>query len=391
MTHKDRDSSITKGVSSVMLDLWATLSHWFTHDGLARPVEAWPGGSVPGMAPDQITGLWMRSDILDPSALAHILWLGLLAGQAGWTVEACDAWHAATIACLTPSSSRHRLDLFHEVWRSGLAQFDWLHTDAQYPQSVLGFLAAIAQGQLQAYYQPVIAIQTGQIHSAEALVRWQDGDQLRLPGQFLPLAQSAGLLGLVDMVVWAQVLREMPELRRRQHALSVSINAGQTPLQQASWPAFLAQWRQQHGLAADTISIEVLENLLITQNVRSTMTVLAEHGFAIALDDFGTRTAIDLLGDAAVHTMKIDRSLIVAGTRNSRVGIIVRGLVAMAHQLMLEVVAEGVETVDQLEACRDWGIDYIQGFLLGRPMPYAAFLQVLEQGPCVMPARESAS
>lgn len=374
-----------------MLDLWATLQHWFTHDGLNQPTEAWPGASLPGITLPQITALWVRPDILEPTALAHILWLGLSAGQTGWSIAQCDAWHTAALSQTTAPASRRRLDLFHEIWRAGIAQFDWLHGDSHYQQAVLGFLAAIAQGHLQAYYQPVVSAQTGHIHSAEALVRWQDGDHLKLPGEFLPLAQSAGLLGLVDMVVWAQVLREMLPLRRIHPTLSVSINAGQTPLQQASWPAFLAQWRQQHGLDPNTITIEVLENLLVTQNVRSTMTVLAEHGFTIALDDFGTRTAMDLLGDIAVHTMKIDRSLIVAGTRNPRLAIIVQGLVSMAHQLTLDVVAEGVETPDQFWDCRDWGVDYIQGFLLGRPMPYADFAAMVSQGPCVLPARESAS
>jgi EAL domain-containing protein (putative c-di-GMP-specific phosphodiesterase class I) len=368
-----------------MLDLWNTLQQWFTQDLHDIPDEPWPPADIPGISPDDLTRLWHRSDILDPSALAHILWFGLRAGQAGWTVARCDDWHATVLPQAQSPAGERRIALFHEIWRSGLQQFDGQPGNSHYHQGIMDLLSAMAQQHVQAYYQPVIETTTGRVHSAEALVRWNDHGRIRTPGEFLPMAQSAGLLALVDMLVWSQVLRDLPDFLAVLPTLSISINAGQTPIEQAAWPAFLAEWRQHHGLAPYSVSIEVLESLLATTSLRQTLNVLAEHGFNIALDDFGTRTAMDLLGEASIHTMKIDRSLIVAGSRNPRLSIIVQGLVTMAHDLGLDTVAEGVETADQWQACMRWGIDGIQGFLFAHPMPRADFIRFLQNSPCALP------
>ncbi|HHH47225.1 MAG TPA: EAL domain-containing protein [Thiotrichales bacterium] len=233
---------------------------------------------------------------------------------------------------------------------------------------------ALPRHELRVVYQPQVSLETGEVVGVEALLRWHcpplGGDIP--PTEFIPVAESSGLISRIGAWVLRQALDEVGRLERstgRRLRLAVNISAVQM--------RSIAFVDMVHALLVDQqrdperLELEVTESVLIDRH-RETPAVLDElHrlGVRIAIDDFGTGySSLSYLTRLPVHTIKIDRSFIHGVHADREKASLVKALSTLGRNLGLEVVAEGVETREDADYLRDEGCDLIQGYLIGRPM-----------------------
>jgi diguanylate cyclase len=235
---------------------------------------------------------------------------------------------------------------------------------------------ALAQGQLTLHYQPKIDIASGEMRSVEALIRWQHPTRGSiLPGEFIPIAEESGLiLEIGDWVireacrqarVWQ--LRQMPFLR-------VAVNVSPLQFRQANFVKKVHAALREHSLDATYLEIELTEATLMN-NAETSVTLLeqlSELGVVVAIDDFGTGySSMSYLQRFPIDKLKIDRSFISDVASNAGDASIVRAIISLAHGLRLKVIAEGVESEEQLGILRRMGCDQYQGFFRSAAVPAA--------------------
>lgn len=247
---------------------------------------------------------------------------------------------------------------------------------------------ALPQGQLSLEYQAIVAMGSRVICKAEALLRWTHPSRGRIgPDLFIPLAESSGLIIEIGEWVFQQAARQVLDWRQRLHpGLQISINKSPVQFRHQQGQADHDQWvatAQGLGLADGALAIEITEGLLLEgdSEVNRQLETLRQGGFLVSLDDFGTGfSSLSYLHQYAIDLLKIDQRFV----RNLRPGTkdlaLCKAIITMAHELGLQVVAEGVETPEQFELLRSAGCDYGQGYLFARPLPVEAFEQLLRQG-----------
>lgn len=237
-------------------------------------------------------------------------------------------------------------------------------------------IAALDRNEMRLHYQPVVDISgtgAGQVVGVEALIRW-DHPRLGLlsPGAFLPLAEELGLITELDLWVAGTAcahLAEWPRLGGR--ALHMAVNLASATLGDPRLLATVRTALNRNHLAPDRLVLELVESrsLVDLPGVVERLTELRRLGVRISLDDFGTGfSTLTWLSTLPVDQIKIDRTFITTLPDGESLAL-VRGVLALARELDIEVVAEGVETPDQLDALRTAGCNLVQGYLLGRPAP----------------------
>jgi len=262
------------------------------------------------------------------------------------------------------------------------------HTSAMYAAAFgrmeleSGMRQALERQEFVVYYQPQLAMSTNEIVGAEALVRWQSPNgKLLSPAEFIPLAEQSGLI--VPLGEW--VLRtacaqfkawqsdDLPPLR-----LSVNISARQ--FQQTDFAQTVMNAVEESGLEPQWLKLEITETTAML-NTDLTMTVLkdlAAKGIEASLDDFGTgHASLTYLKEFPLHALKIDRSFVTDLPGDRRNVAIATAVIGLAHALELEVVAEGVETEQQLDFLRSRDCDSFQGYLFSPPVPADQFAQIV--------------
>lgn len=235
---------------------------------------------------------------------------------------------------------------------------------------------AVAKGEFHAFYQPILDLRDGRCIGAEALVRWRRADgSLGMPDSFLPLAESSGLIEPITAQVIAGVCRELGASLVSGQLQHVSINLSARDVASGAFLPHLTQERQHAGIAAQCIWLEVTESSLLSIDAaHRTLAQSRAAGHPIALDDFGTGySSLQYLRRLPLDLLKIDRSFVQplsAGTPCP----VTDHTIAMARQLKLLLVAEGIESDEQLQYLRQRGVQYGQGWLFGQAMPLDAFL-----------------
>jgi diguanylate cyclase (GGDEF)-like protein/PAS domain S-box-containing protein len=238
---------------------------------------------------------------------------------------------------------------------------------------------AIERGQLALAYQPIVELGGGRVRKAEALLRWQHPELGPVsPAEFVPIAEGAGLIGDIGAWVLATAARQAVHWRQTLDPdFRIAIN--QSPLQFRSEAAPALPWAaqlQRLGLPGDALIVEITEGLLLDHSdaLARQLRELRALGVQIALDDFGTGySALAYLHRYEIDLLKIDRSF-VSGDAAGRTGrSLCRAMLALAHELGLQVVAEGVETEEQAAWLQGIGCQHAQGWLYGRAMAPAAF------------------
>jgi EAL domain-containing protein (putative c-di-GMP-specific phosphodiesterase class I) len=245
------------------------------------------------------------------------------------------------------------------------------------------------QSELIFHYQPVADIVTGKITSTEALIRWEHPRHgLIPPDEFVPLAEPTGLIEPLTAYALEHALAQCRAWLDEGRRLSVAVNVSVRNLYEVSFATKVARHLALARVPAELLTLEITEGTVMADPVRAATVLHELHtmGVRIAIDDFGTGySSLVHLKRLPVDYIKIDRSFVM-NMENDDDAAIVRSTIDLAHNLGLEVVAEGVESELHWQHLRQLGCDYGQGFFIARPAPAA----LLELGPSAeMPAAAS--
>lgn len=240
---------------------------------------------------------------------------------------------------------------------------------------------ALAQGQMAVFYQPIFNTKTAELAGFEALARWRHPTRgFVSPDIFISIAEESGLI--VELGAWV-MNTAFAEAARWPQSVRLSVNLSPKQFSVSGIVGRMAAALARAGLAAERLTLELTEGVLIdnTDRALSVLNDLKKLGIRIALDDFGTGySSLSYLRRFPFYGLKIDKSFVMAATEDDGARTIVRAIVALAANLDLNVVAEGVETTEHLELLRSAGCPQVQGFLLGRPMPGDEVNIFMEQG-----------
>jgi sensor c-di-GMP phosphodiesterase-like protein len=241
---------------------------------------------------------------------------------------------------------------------------------------------ALAAGEFVPYYQPIVDIRSGQLRGAEVLVRWKKPDgTLVLPGAFIPLAESSGLIRAMTRDLMRRTCAEAGEAIGRRPSLKISFNFAGKLFSDDSIVKEVRKIFTGSPIKLAQVVLEVTERDPIENftEARQAIAALQGLGVRIAIDDVGTgHSGLSYMLKLGVDIIKIDKMFVDAiGTdRNSTT--IVETLVDLAHNMRMDVVAEGVENFEQVMHLRDLGIRSAQGYVFAPPLPGSAFLQLIE-------------
>jgi diguanylate cyclase (GGDEF)-like protein len=244
-------------------------------------------------------------------------------------------------------------------------------------------LPALENGNIVPWFQPQIDIHTGEIVGAEALARWIDNDRVHFPGAFLPAAEDAGYLDLVETAIREQVLTlAMALTEKNARCIHLGLNLSASFLEQDNIADQIHQKIVNLGLKPSNFSLEILEAVMIDDSsalsVKENIARLSELGFYIELDDFGTgHSSISSLRDLKVDRVKIDRSFISGVDTDPALQKFTSALINLAKSLDISVLAEGVETEGERLWLRANGCDVIQGFLISKAVPQDEFIGMI--------------
>lgn len=237
---------------------------------------------------------------------------------------------------------------------------------------------AIAADEIVPHYQPLFRAD-GTIAGLEALARWQDPVRgMVAPATFIAAAEEAGLIAALDGYILRRACREAASWKQ---PLRISVNVSALEFQSGELPARVEAVLAETGLDPERLELEITEGVMVTDADRAMATFgkLRALGVRIALDDFGTGySSLSYLHRFPLTTLKIDRSFVAKLGVTLESVAITRAIIQLGHALGIEVVAEGVETPEQLDFLIQEGCDLMQGFLLGRPLEAAAYTNLTD-------------
>jgi diguanylate cyclase (GGDEF)-like protein len=236
---------------------------------------------------------------------------------------------------------------------------------------------ALARKELVVHFQPQIAVASGVVSGAEALVRWQHPERgLLQPGAFVPFVERTGASRELSDYVLAGAAAQLRNWRDRGFDLGMAVNLTMFDLLDTNLPEKISDVLATTNLSPDRLELEITESLIMgdPDRVRDVVERLKEIGVRLAIDDFGTGySSLSYLKSLPIDVIKIDRSFVMEMSTNESDATIVRSTIELAHNLDLEVVAEGVEDGEALELLAGYGCDIAQGFFIGRPCPAEDF------------------
>ncbi|WDD97022.1 EAL domain-containing protein [Thalassomonas actiniarum] len=244
---------------------------------------------------------------------------------------------------------------------------------------------ALQRQEFEVVYQVQVKVNSGEIIGAEALLRWYNPKLGQVsPVEFIPIAEQTGLIIDIGQFVLTQALSVLASWQQRHHrALKMSVNLSPRQFRDIKLVDMIEQALIQAGVAANCLELEITEGVLMSGHsyIKKTLSALSVLGIYLSMDDFGTGySSLNYLRQYPFDVLKIDRSFVQGITTESTDRKLVNAAIAMAHGLNLTVVAEGVETQEQLHLLKSLNCDFAQGYLLGKPCR-AKQLLVLELMP----------
>ncbi|MEK3884073.1 EAL domain-containing protein [Paenibacillus sp. PL2-23] len=245
-----------------------------------------------------------------------------------------------------------------------------------------GLYKALQENQFYLQYQPKISSATGELCGIEALIRWNHPELGFIPpDKFIPLAEQSGMIMEIDRWVFHEACRQNKEWQNAGlKPLSVSVNISARHFYQGDLKAMITEGLEATGLAPEFVSLEITEGVFMRniEKVIETIQYIRGLGIQISIDDFGTGySSLNQLQRLPISDVKLDRSFIRGITIDDKRSSIVRAIIELAHSMNMRVVAEGVETVEEAQFCRNLNCDELQGYLFSRPLPATAFQELL--------------
>ena len=234
---------------------------------------------------------------------------------------------------------------------------------------------ALTTDQLVVHYQPKVDLDTGEVNSVEALVRWDHPTRgLLYPDAFLNLVEESALMPGLTRVVLAQALDQVAKWRVQGRPLVVAVNLSASSLVDADLPEQVASMLAARGVPPRALQLEITEDFLMAdrERAREILTQLRHSGVQISVDDYGTGySSLSYLRDLPVDELKLDRSFVFPMSDDARAAALVASTIDLAHSLGLRMVAEGVETEVAYRELARLGCDQGQGYYMSRPVPAA--------------------
>jgi diguanylate cyclase (GGDEF)-like protein/PAS domain S-box-containing protein len=235
---------------------------------------------------------------------------------------------------------------------------------------------AVSRNELRVVYQPIVEISTGEIHKAEALLRWHHPSLgLISPGQFIPIAEDTGLIHELGDWIFHEAVKQLVSWREQlDPKFQISVNKSPVQFKHAN-----SEWLEHLesiGLFGESIVVEITENLLLdaTDSVAEKLLQLRDAGIQVAIDDFGTGySSLSYLKKYHIDYIKIDQSFVRNIAPDSSDMGLCEAIIVMAHKLDMQVIAEGVETQEQFDLLKEAGCDYAQGYLFSQPVTAEEF------------------
>ena len=301
--------------------------------------------------------------------------LGMAQARAG---EAADPllWHAHIAMQQAKSRQGCTFHVFDERINRGARSLADLESELR---------RALRRDELELHYQPRLDLHSGQIVGLEALVRWRHPERgLLTPGDFVPLAEESGLIVPLGYWVISRALRDMQWLRGRGlPPLHMAVNLSFRQFQDSQLLPTLERLIRERGVDAQWLEFELTETAVMRRSdqVQQTMQALGRLGVRFSLDDFGTGfSSFVHLSSLPITLLKIDKSFVGSMHERPENLQLVKAMINLAHNLNLEVVAEGVETIAQQDELRQFGCDQVQGYWISRPLPLAELARFLVFG-----------
>ena len=241
---------------------------------------------------------------------------------------------------------------------------------------------ALRDGALELYYQPKVDLRHHHISGAEALARWTHPEHGFIPpDRFIDIAERTGLINMLTQWVLETAIHQCAECHANGHPLKISANLSAINLHDDALVPLIANLLKQHQLPAQYLVVEVTETAMMTDPVyaKRQLEKLDALGVCISIDDFGTAySSLTQLKQLPVDEIKIDKSFVMDMNRNEDDAAIVRATIGLAHDLGLEVVAEGVEDESIMMRLQRMGCDIVQGYHIARPLPASDFTALLK-------------
>lgn len=251
---------------------------------------------------------------------------------------------------------------------------------------------AVERNELVLYYQPINDMH-GRLIGIEVLLRWHHRKLgLLEPSEFIALAEETGLiLPMGEWVIRTAILQQQAWIKNGFANVKLAINFSSRQFSEFDVATYIKQIQQETGFNPSMLELEITESIAMenTDRTANKLKELRSMGITLSIDDFGTGySSLSYLKRFPVHRLKIDRSFVAHCMSDEYDASIVRAIIAMAHSLGIDVIAEGVESVDQLAFLREAGTDGVQGYLLGKPMPTDLFTAYLRDHTIQLPSKK---
>ncbi|MBN3754833.1 cyclic di-GMP phosphodiesterase [Paraburkholderia sp. Tr-20389] len=275
---------------------------------------------------------------------------------------------ADTAMYVAKDDGKRTYRVFSPEMNRKVAEYMWLDTNLR---------RGLEEGQLTLHYQPKLSLATGTVYGVEALVRWNSPERGQImPAAFIRYAEESGLIGPLGRWVMQTAAEQAAQWKARGLSLRVAINVSARQLVGTAVVSHFTEALERAQLDPCLLDIELTESCLIEDEAAAIdlITQFRDLGAQVHLDDFGTGySSLSQLGRIPLDVIKLDRSFVSSINADRKSQALVRSMVAVAQALQLKVVAEGIETEQEELFMKGLGVEYVQGYLYGKPMPAADF------------------